>query len=197
MPRLPRIRHPRRPSLPLRPISPWRAPRRGQPPRPWRILADPEKVASCLPGAELESVDGAAIRGKLRIRLGPMATAFTVEGVQHRDDAQRTGHVQGVGRDTMTGSRARGRIDFAVESAGDGHGTRLELKMSFAILGVLAQFSRGAVVQDLARQLVGQFAANLAALLDGRAPAQAPGQINAAAMLLAALRRWARRLFRR
>jgi carbon-monoxide dehydrogenase small subunit len=170
------------------------------PQRLWAILADPEQVARCLPGAELESVEGAALKGKLKIRLGPITSAFVIEGVQARDDANRRGQVEGHGRDSMTGSRARGRIDFAVTGPQDDGGSRMDLEISFSIQGMLAQFSRAAVVQELARQLIEQFAANVSTVLEGGAVAQggpAAQQINAASMLFAALRRMLRRLFRR
>jgi carbon-monoxide dehydrogenase small subunit len=167
--------------------------------RVWEILADPERVARCLPGAELESLEGSTLKGKLTVRLGPITSAFAIEGVLERDDANRKGSVHGQGRDSMTGSRARGRIDFGVGDDGREAASRMEIAISFSIQGMLAQFSRAAVVQELARQLIQQFAANVTALLEGRALSEGGSgarQINAASLLFAAVRRLLRRLFR-
>jgi carbon-monoxide dehydrogenase small subunit len=170
------------------------------PQRVWEILSSPERVAGCLPGAELESFEGAVLKGKLKIRLGPITSAFVIEGVQARDDANLRGHVEGHGRDSMTGSRARGRIDFGVSGSDSDGESRMDIEISFSIQGMLAQFSRAAVVQELARQLIDQFAANVSTVLEGGAVPQggpAAQQINAASMLFAALRRVVQRLFRR
>jgi aerobic carbon-monoxide dehydrogenase small subunit len=165
------------------------------PDRVWTALGDLERTARCLPGAEVTAIEGNVVRARLRIRLGPIASRFEVEATQERDEAQRRGALTGQGRDALTASRARGRLDFAV-SASDG-GSRLDVALAFSLQGALAQFSRGALVQDLARQLIAQFAANLGAQIEGRAPAAPVAEMRAGGMLLAALRRWLRRLLGR
>jgi carbon-monoxide dehydrogenase small subunit len=161
------------------------------PERVWTALADLEGTARCLPGAEVTAIEGDLVRARLRIRLGPIASRFEVEANQEREDSLRRGSLAGQGRDALTGSRARGRLDYTVH--GHAGGSRLEVGLAFSLQGALAQFSRGALVQDLARQLIAQFAANLSAQLSGEAPVAAQ-EMRAGGMLLAALRGWVRRL---
>ncbi|HYC37209.1 MAG TPA: 2Fe-2S iron-sulfur cluster-binding protein [Usitatibacter sp.] len=163
----------------------------------WRVLADLERVARCLPGAQITSIEGERVKGRLRIRFGPIASSFDIEGVSSRDEVEREGEVSGQGRDSLTGSRARGRIAFAVLEAGSPGRCRLDVRLGFSIQGMLAQFSRGALVQDLARQLIAQFAENLSAELEGRAAVSAgPAEMNSLALLWGSLRRLLGRLFR-
>jgi carbon-monoxide dehydrogenase small subunit len=165
--------------------------------RVWEALADLERVARCLPGAQITAIEGDKVRGQLRIRFGPIVSVFEIEGLQARDDAKRIGHVTGHGRDRLTGSRARGRIDFAMGVSAGADDCRLAMKLGFSLQGTLAQFSRGALMQDLARQLIAQFATNLSATLAGHAPLAA-ASLNPLAMLWRAIRRrWAHAIGRR
>jgi aerobic carbon-monoxide dehydrogenase small subunit len=165
------------------------------PARLWEALGDVERMARCLPGAEIVAVEGNAVRGRMRMRLGPIASSFEVDATQMRDDEQRRGRVAGQGRDKLTGSRARGVLDFAV--APSGAGSRLDVQLGFSLQGPLAHFSRGTLVQDLAQQLLRQFGANLSAHLEGHGAPAAGRELRASGMLLAALRRWLARLFGR
>lgn len=161
----------------------------------WMALSDLEAVAACLPGASLTKAEGALVEGGLRVRFGPIASRFEFRGTQERDEARRRGSVQGDGRDPLTGSRAQGRIDFTVVEGSEG-GSRLEVELGFSLQGTLAQFSRGALVRDLARQLIAQFASDLSVRISGGSPAAAaaPAELNSLALALRALRDWISRL---
>jgi aerobic-type carbon monoxide dehydrogenase small subunit (CoxS/CutS family)/carbon monoxide dehydrogenase subunit G len=157
----------------------------------WVALADLRAVASCVPGAEISAIDGEAVTGRLRVALGPIRAGFAGQGNVTRDEATRSGRLSGRGRDAGSGSSVDGEARYAVRPAGAG--TELEVTLSWRLTGSLAQFARTELVQAVARQLLERFTANLEALIQGRAPAEArPLGVFALlwAMIRARLFRW-------
>jgi carbon-monoxide dehydrogenase small subunit len=136
----------------------------------WAALADLRAVASCLPGAEITAVDGTEVTGRLRVALGPISAAFAGQGTVTRDEAARSGSLNGRGRDTGTGSSVQGEAHYLVRPAGTA--TELEVTVSWRLTGALAQFARTEIVQALAQRLLGVFTANLEALIAGKPPAE-------------------------
>jgi len=157
----------------------------------WAALADLHGVTSCLPGAEITTIDGETVTGRLRVALGPIRAAFAGQGTVTRDEATRSGRLSGRGRDTGSFSSVEGEAHYAVHPAGAG--TELEVALSWRLTGSLAQFGRTELVQALARQLLRSFSANLEALIQGRTPAAAR-PLGVFALLWALIRA---RLFRR
>ena len=137
----------------------------------WAALADLHGVTSCLPGAEITTIDRQDITGRLRVALGPIRAAFVGQGSVIRDEATRSGRLSGRGRDTGSGSSVEGEAHYAIHPAAAG--SELEVSLSWRLTGSLAQFARTELVQALARQLLRTFTANLEALIQGRAPAEA------------------------
>ncbi|CAO3458090.1 hypothetical protein [Azospirillum argentinense] len=140
--------------------------------RVWPLLGDVEQVMSCMPGASLTKPrEGDRIFGQMRVKLGPIAAAFAGEGTLTMDEATHTGVIHGQGTDPKNNSRAKADVTFAVLE--EGAGTRIDLTVDFTLTGVLAQFSRGAIVQEIANRLTAEFARNLEAKLAATAPAVA------------------------
>ncbi len=166
------------------------------PERAWPCFKEVELLAACLPGASLtRPVRDGQLEGLLRVRLGPIAAAFAGSGQASWDDRTFSGKLRGGGRDPASRSQVQGEIAFALAAARDG-GTRVEVEIGFALAGPLAQFGRGAIVDDLAARLTAEFARNLdariAARLGGRdsaAPAAA-AELRAGSLLLSVI--WAR-----
>jgi aerobic carbon-monoxide dehydrogenase small subunit len=132
----------------------------------WSALADLRSVAACMPGAEITEVDGDRVVGRVRVALGPITAAFAGEGRLTRDDATRSGRLTGRGSDRGTGSVVAGEVSFAVRASGAG--TELDVSLSSRLSGPLAQFSRPALVQVVARQALTSFSTSLEALIAGR-----------------------------
>jgi len=127
----------------------------------WPAFKDVELLLQCLPGAALT---GPAVDGELPIRfdvkLGPIAAAFVGSGRVSFDEATPGGRFEGAATDRRTNSRVKGAADFRL--AAEGTGTRVSLIVEYSLTGALAQFSRGAIVRELASALTSQFADNLA-----------------------------------
>jgi carbon-monoxide dehydrogenase small subunit len=127
----------------------------------WTFLKDLQLVARCLPGAVITHVDGDRFEGEIRVKLGPIKTAFSCEGLITRDEVGRQAKVHARGRDAQSASRVKGRIDYSVQETGAGD-TKVEVEVAYALAGALAQFGRGGLVTELVNRLTAEFARNMA-----------------------------------
>jgi carbon-monoxide dehydrogenase small subunit len=131
------------------------------------------------------------VEGLMRIKLGPIAAGFAGAARITRDEALYRGTLAGGGGDAGSGSRVRGEVRYVLSEAEAGRATRVDMEIAFALAGPLAQFSRAAIVNDLAQRLTRDFARNLAARMAGGSDAPPPAQeIRAGSLFLAVL--WAR-----
>lgn len=150
----------------------------------WRFLHDIPRVARCLPGAEVTSFDGSNITGRMLVKFGPIKASFGGEGTVTFDEAARSGVLRGAGRDTGSGSQASGEVIYTLVPEADGR-CAIDIKMRYRIVGMLAQFSRGALVRDLVGRLTAAFAQNLAAAIGGSEAK--PAEISVVSLLWASL----------
>jgi len=142
----------------------------------WSAFADVTMLVSCMPGAALQgeprSVEsGADIDLVFTVKLGPITGAFQGQGKVRRDAAAHSGNFSGTGADRKSGSRVKGEAKFSLVATGENE-TRVDISVNYGLTGTLAQFSRGAIVQELAAALTRDFAANLRARI---AASQTPG----------------------
>ena len=160
----------------------------------WAALGDIRRMAACLPGAAVETVEGDRVTGSLTVSFGPIKASFAGEGEVARDESARTGTVKGRGRDARGGSSATGEIAYAVQAAGEG--AIIDVEVRYKLTGPLAQFGRSALVTDFARRMTETFASNLTAMLTGgEAQAPAKAELNLAGLIWQVLRDRVRRLF--
>jgi carbon monoxide dehydrogenase subunit G len=140
----------------------------------WQALADVPLVAQCLPGAELdESSDGHRYKGRMKVKLGPLSTAFAGEAAVERDEAQQTGSLEGAGTDSRSNSRAKARMTYALTPEDGGRATTVAVDAEITLTGALAQFGRGSILNDVAARLATEFAGRLQERLNATA-ASAP-----------------------
>ena len=154
----------------------------------WQALQDPALVALCVPGARLTEVGDGRIAGEMVASLGPIRARFA-GSARVEYGADHTGRVTGEGRDG--GSRLSADASFSLRPDGP-DATVMELAITYALRGPLAQFSRGPVVRAFAAEIAETVAAALTARLSGAA-APAPVRLGAFGLLWRALRRWLRR----
>ena len=133
----------------------------------WSAFADVPMLVSCMPGAALQgeprSVEsGADIDLVFTVKLGPITGAFQGQGKVRRDAAAHSGNFSGTGADRKSGSRVKGEAKFSLVATGENE-TRVDISVNYGLTGTLAQFSRGAIVQELAAALTRDFSANLRA----------------------------------
>jgi len=128
----------------------------------WTILMDIERIAPCVPGAELtEVVDENTYKGKISVRLGPVALTFNGQTkFEEKDAATRSARLHAQGTDTKGRGGAHANVRFNMEPADTG--TRVLIHTDLQLSGSVAQYGRGVgMIADLAQQIIGQFAANL------------------------------------
>lgn len=145
----------------------------------WKILTDVERIAPCLPGAELQEVEGDTYRGVVKVKVGPIQAQFKGQAsfVERDDDAHKA-VLKGEGRDTGGKGNASALItaQLTSESAAS---TKVVVTTDLSITGKVAQFGRGAMA-DVSDKLLGQFVENLNQLIASQ-PASAPAETPAAA----------------
>jgi len=132
----------------------------------WKLLMDIERIAPCMPGAELtQVVDPTSYKGKIGVKLGPVALSFAGQvKFEEIDEAARTARVKASGSDSKGRGGANATADFRLEAGGEG--TNVLIHTNLMLSGAVAQYGRGAgMIQDMASMMVGQFAGNLKAML--------------------------------
>ena len=130
----------------------------------WEVLTDVERIAPCLPGAQLESVDGDEFHGIVKVKVGPITAQYkgTASFVE-KDDANHRAVLNAKGRDTRGAGNASAVITAQLNSLSEST-TQVNVGTDLTVTGKVAQFGRG-VMADVSAKLMGQFADNLAALL--------------------------------
>ena len=142
----------------------------------WRVLTDLERIAPCLPGAQLTEVEGETYRGQVKVKVGPILAQFKGQAsFVSRDDAAHTATLKGEGRDT-TGKGNASAMITAELTAIDANSTRCIVNTDLSISGKVAQFGRGALA-DVSDKLLAQFVDNLNQLI-ASSPATAPAPVN-------------------
>jgi uncharacterized protein len=133
----------------------------------WRVLMDIRRIAPCMPGAELtEVVDDRTYKGRIAVRLGPVALAFagTVK-FEEIDESAHRARVSAQGSDAKGRGAANAAAAFHLEPAGNG-GTKVLVHTNLTLSGAVAQYGRGVgIIQITAGQIITQFANNLKAQL--------------------------------
>lgn len=141
----------------------------------WRALIDVERVAPCLPGAEVTEVgEDGVYRGLFTIKLGPTTVVYAgTLRMEQVDEAARTAVMAARGTDRRGQGGATATIASAVREE-PGGATSVDVVTDFAITGRLARFGRGGMIEDVSRRLLGEFARCLQASLTTQ-PATAAG----------------------
>ena len=139
----------------------------------WPIICDVERIAPCLPGAQLEEIEGDVYRGRVKVKLGAVTAQFKGEAkFVERDDEAHTAKLHGKGRDT--GGRGNAEADiYAVAESLSPTSTKCTVTADLHITGKVAQFGRG-IMGDVSKKLMDQFASNLNTMLDDEGSDPAP-----------------------
>ena len=131
----------------------------------WEAFNTPERIAPCLPGAELQEVDGNNFNGLVKIKVGPITAQYkgTASYLEKDEDAQKV-VIKGDGRDTRGAGNASATITAQLSEVSSDV-TNVNVRTELTITGKVAQFGRGAI-SDVSGKLMTQFAQNLEQLLE-------------------------------
>ena len=139
----------------------------------WRILTDVERIAPCLPGAQLQEIEGETYRGVVKVKVGPIQAQFKGQAsFIERNDAAHKVVLKGEGRDT-TGKGNAAAVITAEMTAVDANNTSVTVNTDLSVTGKVAQFGRGAMA-DISDKLLAQFVVNLNALIAEQPATLAP-----------------------
>jgi carbon-monoxide dehydrogenase small subunit len=165
----------------------------------WEFFGRTADVATCLPGASIADASSAErVAGQIRVKLGPISAEFRGFAQITRDERTQSGRIQGAGSDARSNSATRGDLRYRLVALDDAS-TRVEITIAYRLTGMLAQFSRAGIVQDVAGRLAEAFAGNVEARLSGKTvPEAAPvAALNAGSLVASAVTRRLRALFNR
>ena len=148
----------------------------------WTVLLDIERVAPCMPGAELTGkLDSDTYNGKVAVRLGPVALSFAGQvKFTEIDEANHKARARAQGKDSKGRGAANATVDFHLVPIP--LGSQVIVKTDLNLSGPVAQYGRASgLIQEVASQLIGQFATCLKSKLAASMPAEQPAVAPAAA----------------
>lgn len=129
----------------------------------WAVLTSVERIAPCMPGAELTGVEGDDYTGTVKIKVGPMTVQYKgVASFETLDPSAHQAVLRARGRETRGQGNADARI--VAQLTPDGDTTRVTVATDLTITGKVAQFGRG-MIADVSDKLLQRFATNLEAEL--------------------------------
>lgn len=133
----------------------------------WELLLDVERVAPCLPGAELtDVVDESTWKGKVTVKLGAVSLAYKGEvSMTDRDDDAYRAVMDARGTETRGKGTASATVTSSLEALDDG-GTRVVIDTDLKMSGQAAQMGRG-MIGDVSQRMTDQFAECLRQQLQG------------------------------
>ncbi|HEX4087098.1 MAG TPA: SRPBCC family protein [Trebonia sp.] len=136
------------------------------PEQAWDVLLDVERIAPCMPGASVTSVEGDEIEGQVKVKLGPLSLTYKgTAKFTDKDQASRTISIEATGKETRGSGTASAAVQANLQP-GDGAGTTLvSIHTSLNVTGKPAQFGRS-LLPEVSGKLIQQFATNLEAMIN-------------------------------
>ena len=124
----------------------------------WAYLLDVPKIAHCAPGASLtEVIDDKTYAGKIEVKLGPIAVSYKGRiTIESADEATHTVHIKAEGAETRGRGGASARVTARLEE--NGPGTSVVMDTDLSVSGVVAQFGRTGIMQEIAQRMAQRFA---------------------------------------
>jgi carbon monoxide dehydrogenase subunit G len=121
----------------------------------WDVLTDVERIAPCMPGAELQEIEGDEYRGVVKVKVGPITAQYKGKAsFIEKDVAGHRAVLRAEGRETRGQGNASATITAELSEEGDG--TNVAITTDLTVTGRVAQFGRG-VLADVSAKLLTQF----------------------------------------
>ena len=121
----------------------------------WAVLTDVERIAPCMPGAQLQEVEGDEYRGVVKVKVGPITAQYKGAATfVEKDDEKHKAVLRAEGRDTRGQGNASATITATLQPSGEG--TSVVVVTDLTVTGKVAQFGRG-VLADVSSKLLTQF----------------------------------------
>jgi len=131
----------------------------------FEVLSDVERIAPCMPGATIESVDGRDFTGRVKVKVGPMQITYRGKArYEELDTDKHTAVIEARGQETRGSGTANATVTASLSEKGDQ--TEVTVVSNLSVTGRPAQFGRG-VMNEVGAKLLGQFADCLSQRLSG------------------------------
>lgn len=125
----------------------------------WAVLLDVERVAPCMPGATLDSIDGDEFTGRLKVKLGAMTITYKgAARIASKDEATHTVTMEGTGKESRGAGTASATVQAQLHE--EGEITRVTVHTKLNVTGRPAQFGRN-ILSEVGGKLIGRFAEGL------------------------------------
>ncbi len=125
--------------------------------RAWQVLTDVERIAPCMPGAQLEEIEGNEYRGSVKIKVGPISAQYKGAATfLEQDDVRKVAKLKGEGRDSKGQGNASVIVTMSLIEQSP-TSTKVTIHNELSISGKVAQFARMNVVSEISNKLLGQF----------------------------------------
>jgi carbon monoxide dehydrogenase subunit G len=136
------------------------------PEQAWDVLLDVERIAPCMPGASVTSVDGDEIQGQVKVKLGPLSLSYKgTAKFTEKDQATHTISIEATGKETRGAGTASATVQASLKPADSADETLVSIHTSLNVTGRPAQFGRS-LLPEVSGKLIAQFATNLQAMIN-------------------------------
>jgi carbon monoxide dehydrogenase subunit G len=145
------------------------------PEQAWDVLLDVERIAPCMPGASVTSVEGDEIAGQVKVKLGPLSLTYKgTAKFTDKDQAGRAISIEATGKETRGSGTASATVQANLTPGAGAGQTLVSIHTSLNVTGKPAQFGRS-LLPEVSGKLIQQFATNLEALINADSAAGAAG----------------------
>jgi carbon monoxide dehydrogenase subunit G len=161
----------------------------------YELMLDPERVATCLPGAEVTGKnDDGSYAATMTVKLGPVRMTYKgTVAIVESDPAARTASMLAKGSEARGQGTAQATLRMAVaEREGGSH---VSVAADMLVTGRVAQMGRG-VMQDVAKRMIAQMARTMEARLSGAEAPEAGDALQAGSLLGSVVADRAKRILR-
>jgi uncharacterized protein len=132
----------------------------------WDVLLDVERIAPCMPGASVTSVEGDEIEGQVKVKLGPLSLTYKgTAKFTDKDQASHTISIEATGKETRGSGTASATVQAKLTPGDSAGQTLVSIHTSLNVTGKPAQFGRS-LLPEVSGKLIQQFATNLEAMIN-------------------------------
>ena len=145
----------------------------------WDAFNDVERIAPCLPGAQLTEIEGEEYLGVVKVKVGPVNAQYKGKAtfVERDQDALKV-VILAEGRETRGQGNASATITATLEALDDNR-TKVGVTTDLKITGKVAQIGRN-LIPDVSSKIMDQFADNLEVMLSANTDDSSSGDDAAA-----------------
>jgi carbon monoxide dehydrogenase subunit G len=141
------------------------------PEQAWDVLLDVERIAPCMPGASVTSVEGDQVEGQVKVKLGPLSLTYKgTAKFTDKDQENRKIAIEATGKETRGAGTASAHVQASLTPGDAAGSTLVAIHTSLNVTGRPAQFGRS-LLPEVSGKLIAQFASNLEALIAADNPA--------------------------